>query len=149
LKIALGSDHRGIGLKFAVMDIIHWKFGDKFDMIDCGPSSLIDVVDYPDFAKLVCEKVISGEVDRGILVCGSGIGMSMAANKFPGIRAALVKNKRDAAWSRQHNDSNVLCLSADPDSIAFVEIWLQTDFEGGRHERRIEKIDKHAKLLWN
>ena len=101
-------------------------------------------VDYPDIAAQVARKVSSGEVDRGILICGTGLGMTIAANKFPGVRAAPCYDDLTAEMSRRHNDLNVLCLSGDilgerlVDRL--VEIWLNTEFEGGRHARRVEKI---------
>jgi ribose 5-phosphate isomerase B len=110
---------------------------------DIGPHAE-DSVDYPDFAALVARPVGAGEAERGVLVCGSGIGMSIAANKVAGVRAALVRDVNDARMSRLHNDSNVLVLGgdgADPDRVReIVRTWWQTEFEGGRHARRIEKI---------
>ena len=108
-----------------------------------GPSNQ-ESVDYPDVASIVAQKVSKGEVDRGILICGTGIGMSIAANKFPGVRAAPCHDDLTAEMSRRHNDLNVLCLSADMLGERLidrmVEIWIKTQFEGGRHARRIEKI---------
>ena len=103
-----------------------------------------DAVDYPDIAAEVARKVSHGEVDRGILVCGTGLGMCIAANKFPGVRAAPCHDDLTAEMSRRHNDSNVLCLSADLLGERLIdrmiEIWLTTPFEGGRHARRVDKI---------
>jgi ribose 5-phosphate isomerase B len=112
-------------------------------VIDDGPSNEASV-DYPDFAALVAKKVSSGEVDRGILICGTGIGMAISANKFPGVRAAACIDEVTAELSRRHNDLNVLCLSGDLLSSRVtervVEKWMETEFEGGRHARRIDKI---------
>jgi ribose 5-phosphate isomerase B len=112
-------------------------------VIDDGPAS-DEAVDYPDFAALVARKVSKGEVERGILICGTGLGMAIAANKFPGVRAANCADEVTAELSRRHNDLNVLCLSGDLLSSRIterlVEIWLDTEFEGGRHKRRVSKI---------
>ena len=113
------------------------------DVIDDGPASE-NSVDYPDFAALVARKVSNKEVDRGILICGTGIGMAIAANKFPGVRAAACADEVTAELSRRHNDLNILCLSGDLISSRvcerLVEIWMDTEFEGGRHARRIDRI---------
>ncbi len=117
--------------------------GEGYDVLDLGCSGT-DSVDYPDFAFPVAERVAGGEAERGILVCGSGIGMSVAANKVRGIRAALCRTVGDARMTRRHNDSNVLTLSEqsmeDPDVLDLVRVWIETPFEGGRHKRRIDKI---------
>ncbi len=140
MKIAIASDHRGYHLKERVITMLKTK---GHTVIDEGPPSE-ESVDYPDFAALVAKKVGSGEVERGILICGTGIGMSIAANKFPGIRAAACSDEVTAKLSRQHNNLNVLCLSGDllspRSSERIVEVWMETEFEGGRHERRVEKI---------
>jgi ribose 5-phosphate isomerase B len=140
MKIAIASDHRGYHLKERVIALLKAK---GHTIIDDGPASE-ESVDYPDFAALVAKKVGGGEVDRGILVCGTGIGMCITANKFPGVRAAACSDEVTAKLSRQHNDLNVLCLSGDllsPRSTErIVEVWLETNFEGGRHERRVDKI---------
>ena len=113
------------------------------DVIDDGPASE-NSVDYPDFAALVARKVSNKEVDRGILICGTGIGMAIAANKFLGVRAAACADEVTAELSRRHNDLNILCLSGDLISSRvcerLVEIWMDTEFEGGRHARRIDRI---------
>jgi RpiB/LacA/LacB family sugar-phosphate isomerase len=141
LRIALGADHGGIELKQAV----HAHLAKKGHIVSDFGANTHDSVDYPDYAELVCRSVIAGEADFGILFCKSGIGMSIAANRFPQIRAALVDNAADAAVTRQHNNSNVLCLAAnhvEPAASAnIVEAFLNTAFEGGRHERRVEKLD--------
>ena len=138
MKIAIGSDHGGFGLK----QILTAKLLDAgHEVVDCGCNS-IDSVDYPDFADHVCQQVLSGGVSLGILVCGTGIGMSMAANRHKGIRAALCHNEYSARMSREHNDANILCLGdrvlGSGVAYAIVEAWLQTEFAGGRHQRRIE-----------
>jgi ribose 5-phosphate isomerase B len=140
MKVAIASDHRGFHLKEKVISLLRAK---GHEVIDDGPASDASV-DYPDFAALVAKKVSSGAVDRGILICGTGIGMAIAANKFPGVRAAACVDEVTAELSRRHNDLNVLCLSGDllssRSTERLVEIWMSTDFEGGRHERRVEKI---------
>lgn len=136
MKIVIGSDHAG----FLVKETLKKAIG---GMTDIGTSSA-DSVDYPDFGARVARAVSSGEYDRGILICGSGIGMSIVANKFPGIRAALCTDTETARLSRMHNDANVLVLAGrrtDPETaVAIATVWLDTPFEGGRHERRLEKI---------
>lgn len=136
MKIIIGSDHAGFPLKEALKKAIG-------GMTDIGTGSA-DSVDYPDFGARVARAVSSGEYDRGILICGSGIGMSIVANKFPGIRAALCTDTEAARLSRMHNDANVLVLAGrrtDPETaVAITRVWLDTPFEGGRHELRLEKI---------
>jgi ribose 5-phosphate isomerase B len=142
MKIAIGCDHRGFGVKTKLMELVA-RLG--HEVTDAGSFST-DSCDYPDIAAAVARKVSTGEVDRGILLCGSGIGMCIAANKIPGVRAAPCHDDLSAEMSRRHNDLNVLCLSADMlgerliDRL--VEVWLSTPFEGGRHSRRIEKINE-------
>jgi ribose 5-phosphate isomerase B len=140
MKIAVGSDHRGFDVKRRIVTILH-ELGHH--VIDVGPAKR-ESVDYPDFAFEVATAVSEGRVDRGILVCGTGIGMCIAANKVRGVRAAPCHDSITAEMSRRHNDANVLCLSADllgEELIdRMVRIWLETDFEGARHARRVEKI---------
>ena len=140
MKVAIASDHRGYHLKEKVIALLKSR---GHEVIDDGPASDTSV-DYPDFAALVAKKVSSGEVERGILICGTGIGMAISANKFPGVRAAACTDEVTAELSRRHNDLNVLCLSGDLLSSRSIErlvdIWMKTDFEGGRHQRRVEKI---------
>ena len=140
MKIAIASDHRGFQMKSRLQQTIE---GLGFEVDDLGPESG-DSVDYPDYAARVAASVASGEHDRGILICGTGIGMCIAANKFPGVRAAPCHDTVTAEYSRLHNDANVLCLSANQlsDQLAeqVVQIWLSTEFEEGRHARRLEKI---------
>ncbi len=143
MKIALGSDHRGYEVKRRVAALLA---GMGHEVIDAGPASK-DSVDYPDFAFQVAEVVGSGRAERGILVCGTGIGMCIAANKVAGVRAAPCHDSITAEMSRRHNDANLLCLSADllgEELIdRMVRIWLETQFEGGRHARRVEKIRQY------
>src|SRR5215470_4375708 len=140
MRIAIGSDHRGYHVKGKIIQLIS-KLG--HEPIDVG-SHGSDSVDYPVLAAAVAGQVSRGEVERGILICGTGIGMSIAANKFPGVRAAPCHDDLTAEFSRRHNDLNVLCLSADllGEKLIdrMVEIWLKTEFEGGRHARRVGKI---------
>jgi ribose 5-phosphate isomerase B len=140
MKVAIASDHRGYHLKEQVIALLKAK---GHEIVDDGPASDA-AVDYPDFAALVAKRVGSGEVERGILICGTGIGMAISANKFPGVRAAACADEVTAELSRRHNDLNVLCLSGDmlsPRSTErLVEKWMETEFEGGRHQRRVEKI---------
>ncbi len=140
MKIAIGSDHRGYDVKRRVISVLE-NLG--HEVLDVGPQKR-ESVDYPDYAFQVALAVSEGRVDRGILICGTGIGMCIAANKVPGVRAAPCHDSITAEMSRRHNDANVLCLSADllgEELIdRMVKIWLETDFEGGRHARRVEKI---------
>jgi ribose 5-phosphate isomerase B len=140
MKVAIASDHRGYHLKERVISLLKSK---GHEVIDDGPSSDA-AVDYPDFAAIVAKQVGSGEVHRGVLICGTGIGMAISANKFPGVRAAACADEVTAELSRRHNDLNVLCLAGDMLSSRsterLVEIWMDTEFEGGRHQRRVEKI---------
>ena len=139
-SIAIGCDHRGFGLKEL---IIAWLQNEGYRYQDFGCYST-EPVDYPDIAQKVGEAVASGSFDQGILICSTGIGMCMAANKIKGVRAALCHNVFAAQRARQHNDANVLCLGGeDVDTSVALEIvktFLTTDFEGGRHTRRVGKI---------
>jgi ribose 5-phosphate isomerase B len=138
--IAIGSDHGGVELKDHLVDFLRSR---GTDVRDCGTQGR-ESVDYPDFGREVSLRVAQGEAERGILICTSGIGMSIAANKFPGVRAALVVDLDGAKTSREHNDANILVLSgaktAKPVAQEIVETWLETAFAGGRHQRRVEKI---------
>ena len=140
MRIALGSDHAGVGLKARVTEALATH---HLDYHDFGPSTA-EPVDYPDFAAQVAAGVAAGEFDRGILICGSGVGMAIAANKVRGIRAALVGDVDGARLSREHNDANVITLGArtlSPEqALAIVETFLATPFAGGRHQRRVDKI---------
>jgi ribose 5-phosphate isomerase B len=140
MKIAVASDHRGYVIKGKIVALIV-ELGHQAS--DLGTDSA-ESVDYPDFGAKVAQAVSQGTVDRGILICGTGMGMCITANKFSGVRACTCHDDLTAEMSRRHNDSNILCLSADllGDRLVnrMVEIWLKTEFEGGRHARRIEKI---------
>lgn len=140
MKIALGSDHAGFELKETVK---HLLAAQGIQVEDQGTHSA-ESVDYPDFARAVGEEVARRQVDFGILVCGTGIGMSMSANKVPGIRAAKADTEYEAEMARAHNDANVLCLGARVTDAAtagkLVRKFLETRFEGGRHQRRVDKI---------
>ncbi len=142
MNIAIGSDHRGFHVRSKISDLLA-RLGHTVH--DVGTFSS-DACDYPDIAALVGEKVGAGEAERGILICGTGLGMCIAANKFPGVRAAPCHDDITAEMSRRHNDTNVLCLPADLLGERLIdrmiELWLDTPFEGGRHERRLEKIRK-------
>lgn len=140
MRIALGCDHRGLDLKRAIMGLLD-ELG--HDYHDFGTYST-DPVDYPDIAKQVAEAVVAGDFEQGILICSSGIGMSIAANKVRGIRAALCCGTLGADRARRHSDANVLCLGQDAldinSALDIVKVYLSTTFEGGRHLRRLEKI---------
>ncbi|GAB6137288.1 ribose 5-phosphate isomerase B [Halanaerobaculum tunisiense] len=140
MKIALGSDHGGYNLKQKIKDLLEDK---GLDYKDFGTDSTTSV-DYPDFGKQVAQAVADNEFELGILVCGTGIGMSITANKVPGVRAALCHDVFSARATRQHNNSNVLTLGerviGTEVALEIVKTWLETDFEGGRHQRRVDKI---------
>lgn len=141
MKLAIGADHGGFVLKQEIVNYL--KQVANIDVIDYGTSSP-DSVDYPDFGRKVAEAVSNGTADRGILICGTGIGMSMVANRYPKVRAALCHDHFTAQMSRLHNDSNVLCMGerviGRGVACDVVKTWLETDFEGGRHQKRLEKI---------
>lgn len=140
MRISIGSDHRGFQMKTKLVDVLQ-QLG--HDVNDAGTHSA-ESCDYPDIASQVARQVSCREVDRGILICGTGIGMQITANKFQGVRATTCHDEFTAEMCRRHNDVNVLCLSADMlgerrvDQL--VKLWLTTEFEGGRHARRIDKI---------
>ena len=140
MLVAVGTDHRGFGIK---SKLIQYLGELNHDVSDEGTHDDASV-DYPDIASKVSRKVSGGLADRGILICGTGVGMAITANKFRGVRAAAIQDEVTAEVCRRHNDLNVLCLSADMLSERqlerIVELWLKTEFEGGRHSRRIEKI---------
>ena len=139
-KISLSSDHAGFKLKESIKKFLIKK---KIKVIDLGPKNT-DSVDYPDYAKKVARSIIAKKSDIGILVCGSGIGMAMTANKFKKIRAAVCYNKASTRLSRQHNNANIMALGArltkKSDVIKLVSVFLNTKFEGGRHLRRVNKV---------
>jgi len=147
-KIIIGSDHAGFPLKETVKTYVA-ELG--YAVTDAGTNGTANV-DYPDFGAAVARKVSAGEFDRGILVCGSGVGMSIVANKFPGVRAALCLDEETARMSRLHNDANILVLAGrrtDEDAAkSIARIWLNTEFEGGRHQRRLDKIADIGRHLY-
>ncbi|OUT62474.1 Putative sugar phosphate isomerase YwlF [Stieleria bergensis] len=142
MRVALGSDHRGVQVKSRLIQALQQAKYEVFDEGTLGDQS----VDYPDFAEAVAKRVASGEAQRGILICGTGIGMAITANKFRGVRAAPCYDEVMVEMSRRHNDINVLCLPGDligDRSIDDMVLrWLQTEFDGGRHADRLAKIDK-------
>ncbi|HEX8069437.1 MAG TPA: ribose 5-phosphate isomerase B [Pyrinomonadaceae bacterium] len=139
-KIAIGSDHAGYEAKEQAKREIE-ALGVEVE--DKGTDGL-QSVDYPDFGAAVGRAVVSGEVERGVVICGSGIGISIAANKVPGVRAALCWNEETAQLARQHNDANVLCIGArfiEPALAArMIRVFMETEFDGGRHSQRVEKL---------
>ena len=139
-KICIASDHAGYELKDKITDYLINK---SISIIDLGPFSE-DSVDYPDYARKVVKRLILGKSDAGILVCGSGTGMAITANKFKGIRAAQCYNKKSTILSRQHNNSNIICLGSRMlkynEAFKYVTYFLNTRFEGGRHKKRVNKI---------
>lgn len=140
LPIAIGCDHSGISLK---SEIITFFKENQIDFIDCGCFDK-QSVDYPDIAKLVCDKIKLKQVDKGVLICGTGIGISMSANKINGIRAALCHDEFSAKYTRLHNNSNVLCLGArvigSGIATEILQTFLSYNFEGGRHSKRVDKL---------
>ncbi len=142
MRVAVGSDHAGFGLKEAVRGELE-RLGHQ--VVDVGTRSGTESVDYPDFAIPVAEQVARGDVDRGVVVCATGIGASIAANKVRGARASVVTTDETARLTRTDNDSNVLALGGrttpnPEDALRWLRIWLETPFAGGRHERRVDKI---------
>ncbi|MDF2717782.1 MAG: ribose 5-phosphate isomerase [Paenibacillus sp.] len=149
MKIAIGADHAGFRLKDEIVKVLQSE-GHEVEDLGCNCA---DSIDYPDYALPVCEKVAAGAADKGILICGTGIGMTIAANKVPGIRCALVHDLFSAKATREHNDSNVLALGerviGPGIALEIVKVWLKTEFsQGPRHQNRIDKIkrleDKYA-----
>jgi ribose 5-phosphate isomerase B len=140
MRIAIGSDHRGVASRRRMIGLLE-RLG--HEVVDCGSHSE-ESVDYPDIAADVATRVSRGSVDRGILLCCTGVGMAIAANKVQGVRAATCHDEVTAEMSRRHNDLNVLCLSAEmigsEEQEKIVRTWLDTAFEGGRHARRVAKI---------
>ena len=141
MKIAIGNDHAGVEFKNKIMQELRSK---GYEIVNVGTDTL-DSVDYPDIAKKVSEKVLNGEAKFGILICGTGIGISIAANKIKGIRAALCHNEYTAKLARLHNDANIIALGArvlgEDLGLACVEAFVNTEFEGGRHAKRVGKIE--------
>ena len=146
MKYFIAADHAGIDIKAYVKELFEER---GHEVVDLGPFSK-DRVDYPDYAAKVCRKVLENEGTMGILICGSGLGMSMAANKFDGIRAALCHNEYSARMARKHNDANVICLgervSGEGMIEAIIKAWDKAEFEGGRHEGRVAKINALGKM---
>ncbi|HDT15258.1 MAG TPA: ribose 5-phosphate isomerase B [Firmicutes bacterium] len=147
MKIAIGSDHAAFELKEELKKYLSIN---QYEYKDFGAYNE-ESVDYPDYTEKVCEGILSGKFDRGVLLCGTGIGMSIAANKFKGIYAALADNTFSAETARKHNNSNVLVL---PGRLigkdlgkAILKIWLETEFEGGRHNKRLDKIKEIEKKI--
>lgn len=140
MKVAIASDHGGNRLRKEITQLLSEQ---GIQYTDFGPDT-DDSVDYPDYASLVCAEVVNGNADRGILICGTGIGMSIAANKTKGIRCALVHDVFSAKATREHNDTNVLAMGERVIGAGhardIVATWLATEFEGGRHERRVDKV---------
>ncbi|HDP70508.1 MAG TPA: ribose 5-phosphate isomerase B [Actinobacteria bacterium] len=145
MKVVIGSDHAGYELKEKIKRLLK---EDELEFFDAGTNNS-DSVDYPDYAEKVAEAVAEGKFDRGIVVCGSGIGVAMAANKIPGIRAAVCNDLEAARLSREHNDANILAIGerlVDIDKVEeIVRVWLETKFAGGRHLKRLSKIVKLEK----
>jgi ribose 5-phosphate isomerase B len=143
MKVAIASDHGGMNIREEIKDLLN-ELGIEFDDFGCECDTSVD---YPDYAQPVAEKVASGEYDRGILICGTGIGMSISANKVKGIRCALVHDLFSAKATREHNNSNVLAMGErviGPGlAREIAKVWLETEYEGGRHERRIGKITEY------
>ena len=141
MKIAIGNDHAGVEFKNKLMEELRSK---GYEIMNVG-TDILDSVDYPDIAKKVSEKVLNGEAKFGILICGTGIGISIAANKIKGIRAALCHNEYTAKLARLHNDANIIALGArvlgEDLGLACVEAFVNTEFEGGRHAKRVGKIE--------
>jgi ribose 5-phosphate isomerase B len=140
MKIALGADHAGFALKEQLREALESRGYEVSDLGAGGPES----TDYPDYAEAVARRVSAGFADRGVLVCSTGVGMSIAANKIPGIRAALATSEDEVRLTRAHNDANVLTIGARytgfAAACALVDVFLTTEFEGGRHARRLAKI---------
>ena len=140
MKISIACDHGGYELK---ENLKKWLSENNYEVIDFGTNSL-DSCDYPDFGRPACEAVRDKKVDKGIVICTTGIGMSIVANKVKGIRCALVSNVEGASLTRRHNDTNVLALGAKFTNLdlakEITKTWLETEFEGGRHQRRVDKI---------
>lgn len=144
MKVSIGSDHHGVILRQKIVELLkQWGH----DVFDHGPvEENTQPIDYPNIAIQAAYDVCSGRTDRAILICGTGIGMCITANKFPGVRAATIMDELTAEISRRHNDLNIICLPGDMLSDKavgrLVEIWLNTPFDGGRHARRLEMISK-------
>lgn len=147
-KVGFGSDHGGIELKDLLKTYVEEK---GYEAVDYGTNSTKSV-DYPVFGAKVASGIVSGEIEKGIICCGSGIGISIAANKFPGVRAALCHDYYGAQMSRMHNNANILAMGGRTTGIEIakqmVDVWLETEFEGGRHEKRINQFDAQVVTAW-
>jgi len=145
--LCIASDHGGVELKKAIKQFLTQSYS-NIQVQDLGPFSA-DPCDYPDFADALVQRVLNKSCERGILICGTGIGISIRANRYKGIRAAVVHDAFTAEYAKKHNNANVLCLGARvlnvPTATSLLKIWLDTSFEGGRHEKRIEKLDTSLK----
>ena len=142
MKIVIASDHGGLKLK---EEIYKYLLGKEIEIVDFGTNSS-ESCDYPIFAKKVCKAILNNEFDRGILICGTGIGMSIVANRFKGIRAACVSDTFSAKMTRAHNNSNIICFGERVVGVGLakeiVDVWLATSYENGRHQKRIDMIDE-------
>ncbi len=142
MNISIASDHRGLEL----LEVVRSELQEQGHAVDVLGKTTGEPCDYPDQARVVCDSLQDGRAARGVLICGTGIGMCITANKFTGVRAALALDELSAQLSRSHNDANVLCLSGDLVGHALgrriVKAWMETEFDGGRHTRRLEKIAK-------
>lgn len=140
-KISIAADHHGIEIKSKIVEYLQSA---KHDVVDLGPYNSVESVDYPDYAKKLCDNILDCETSVGILLCSTGIGMSIAANRHSGIRAALCTNAFMAERARAHNDANILIvgnsISSEKEILEMLETFLNTRFEGGRHTRRLSKI---------
>jgi ribose 5-phosphate isomerase B len=150
MRIAIASDHAGKDLKGHIVDYLNLT---DHTVLDYGVAAdNVGSVDYPDYADIVASEVSNNRVDRGILICGTGIGMCITANKFPGVRATLIYDEFTSRMSRLHNDANVMCMGARTinhhRAIDFVKLWLATEFEEGRHRARLAKISELEKRIY-
>ncbi|MHC1698263.1 MAG: ribose 5-phosphate isomerase B [Geobacteraceae bacterium] len=147
--IVIGSDHGGFELKEAIKALLQAR---SITVVDLGTSNGNDSVDYPDFGESVARKVSQGEAEKGVLVCGTGIGMSIVANKFPGVRAALAADSYMAKMAKLHNNANILVLGGrvldENEACEMVATWLDSSFEGGRHQSRLDKISALEEELY-
>lgn len=145
MKVVMASDHAGIHLRGSIASLLSEKGA---TVVDLGPTSH-DSVDYPSFSDALCRTLQRGEAEWGILICGSGMGMSIAANRYEGVRAALCREELSATMARKHNDANVLVLgerfTGAALAVAIVEAWLKAEFEGGRHQRRVDLLESLPK----
>ncbi len=148
MKIVIGSDHRGFHLKLNLVEQIKMNKGEAIEWLDAGTYTA-QRTDYPAFTSKVCEEILAGNAQYGILICGSGIGMSIAANRYPGIYAGLAWNETAAHVSKEHDGTNVLVLPADfislHDAINMVYAWLNATFKGGRYQQRLEQLEELSK----